>query len=190
MASRRKRKQDIEIAIEHMTTSHAIKSSYMCSECPYRIFCEDDDKVTFGTGNIYGEYIFVLPTYDSKAKANYITIVSKLIDVYKDITGRDILQDGYVTRIVKCHTVTSHDLYDAGAKACIKYLHYEFTKIHAPKVIFFGSAYTDFVEYKTSEMVYNNKRAFEVYSPGIFFYEDNAKMVDKFTTDLLNALNC
>lgn len=179
-----KTKRQSEIAYEHLTTGIKIKTSNICSSCPYRVYAADDENVTFGAGNIHSNFIFVLPTYDVKSKLGYSNLLSLLVDSYKEVIGRSIFEDVYVTRLVKCNKSIAHTIYYSAVSPCSHYLIYELNKLKAKNVVFFGSAYDDYMQNSDTVGGYIPfKIIHKVYSPAILFY-DNPNIKAKLFNDI------
>lgn len=176
------------ITIPHIETKIKIKDTNYCGKCPYRIYAKDGECVTLGVGTIYSNFIFVLPTYDTKAKIGYDTLLTLLFDAYKLITGQNMYEEVYVTRLVKCDNNTGHSIYYSAIGPCSQYLRYEVEKINAKHIIFCGSAYTDYIN--SSDVVGTvilNKAVYDVFSPAVMLYDGKNK--DKFINDLGLILN-
>lgn len=188
----RKRKEVVEVAVEHITTTHNIKSSNTCSNCPYRIYCDDNEKVELGVGNIYSNMMFILPSYDTKAKIGYNTILSLLSEIYKEVTGNDLFENAYITRLVKCNKNSEHDLYTSSVDYCRIYLKYEFVKLRPNKVVFFGDTYDLFTKgngiSNIVDITTNHRAKVEkAYNPAVLYY-DNEELKDKLINRLKEIL--
>ena len=71
----RRKKKDVELPVEHMSTNLFISICEVCSKCPCRIYADEDDKIILGVGNIYADTVVILPSYDVKAGIGYPTIL-------------------------------------------------------------------------------------------------------------------
>lgn len=177
------------LVYEHMKTSINIKSSNVCRSCPYRMYVDNDEVVTLGTGNIHSNFIFILPTYDTIDKFGYSNLLSMLSMLYEEITGKNLFDDVYITRLVKCSKNNEHNIYNSAISPCSHYLTYELNRLTAKHVVFFGSAYEDYENTKdTVGMYIANKQVHKVYSPGILYY-NNPNLKDKLIKDLTFILS-
>ena len=173
-----------ELAVEHLTTSLNIKSFNGCSECPIRLYVKDDECITFGVGNICSTIIIVLPNYDIKAKIGYTTIFKILNDEYNKIYNRDIIEDCYITRLIKCYNKTQFDMNDIAIKQCFVHLYYEICKLNPNKIIFCGNTYDKYIN--AAKGYRNNlvgRNIINMYNPAVMFY-DNVSIKNKFIEQL------
>lgn len=173
----------------HMRTTILIKTCSTCSECPFKVYSEEKDNVILGTGNIHGNNIFVLPTYDYKAKEGYTTLLSLLVDFYDKEIGQNLFEDVYVTRLVKCNHRSEHELYNDAIGPCLKFLQYEINKLGARNVVFFGQTYDEYIANSDTVGRYIPfKNIHKAYSPAVLFY-DNPKIIAEFTKQINEAIN-
>lgn len=133
--------------IEYLTTTIKIKHFSGCANCPNRLYVKDDDTIKLGTGNIYGNSIFVLPNYNINVNNKYETILDYLVKYYKEIRGEDLLEKVYVTRLIKCFNYSNYDIEKDCIKQCMFMLGYELNGIKAYNVVFFGNTYHEFCKY-------------------------------------------
>ena len=180
-----RRKKEVELAVEHYSTKLYVKLAQCCSQCPLKLYAEEDDKIILGTGNIMTSAIMILPSYGVKAGIGYSTILKILQDTYKDITGMELLEDYYVTRSVKCLNKTDFNLEKDAIKSCITNLFYEVGRITPRKVIIFDKQLYDFGLYNCNRGKFIVKT---VISPGVMYY-DNQNLKDVFMKQLNEALN-
>jgi len=185
-----KGKKEVQgLHMEHMNTKIIIKNHNTCATCPYRIYAKDNETVTLGIGNINSDFIFILPTYDFKAKIGYDSILELLSVEYEKAMGKSVFDDAYITRLVKCHKSTTHNLYESCITNCSTFLFYELNKLDARNVVFFGSAYDDYIS--KANIVGHNipiKKVFKSHSPGVLYY-NNLSLTTKFFTNLNNIIN-
>ena len=117
MGIRRKTK-NIKLSVEHYSSQLFINKIDICSNCPLKLYSKENDTIVFGTGNRITNTMIILPSYDIKADINYNTILKIVQDTYKDITNKELLEDCYVTRAIKCVNKTDFNLdkqlYDFG----------------------------------------------------------------------------
>lgn len=185
----RKINKKTKVIVEHTPTKIAIKRSDVCEECPYRIYADEKDVVKLGIGNIYSNFIFVLPQYDVNASIDDETVLKKLDKFYKKITGKPMLENAYVTRLVKCCNKSNNELYNSAVKPCKYFLQYEIIKLGGKNIVFFGDTYHDYIT--SSDTVGNNipnKNIYSCMSAGVLFY-DNQDVINAFEKQLLDILN-
>lgn len=184
MGSRHKIK-NIDLAIEHIISKIKIQDAKCCKNCPLKLYVSsDNDTIIFGVGNILTDTIIILPSYDVKAKIGYITMLQIVQDAYKDITGKELLEEVYVTRAIKCLNKTDFNLEKEAIKSCISNLYYEIGRITPHKLIIFDKQIYDFSLYKYNQRKYVVKT---VISPGVMYY-DNDALKDIFIKQLKEAL--
>lgn len=166
-----KRKKDV---IEHRKTQLFINQFTKCKNCPLRIYAKKDETIIYGIGNIHSNVIIVLPTYDANANKDYNTILKLLLDTYKEHIGRDLLEDAYVTRIVKCYKNSSYNLIDSAIPYCVYHTSYEIVKLNAKNIIFAGNTknYLDDFHLKYNINI-PNKISYNMYSPAVMYYDND-----------------
>ena len=180
-----RRKKEVELAVEHYSTKLYVKLAQCCSQCPLKLYAEEDDKIILGTGNIMTSAIMILPSYDVKAGIGYSTILKILQDTYKDITGMELLEDYYVTRSIKCLNKTDFNLEKDAIKSCIKNLSYEISRIRPRKIIIFDKFLYDFISANYTIIF---PKIYQVVSPGVMYY-DNDNLKNVFMKQLKEAIN-
>jgi len=172
----------------HIESKINIKLSSNCITCPYRIYADEAEIVTLGIGNIHSNFIFVLPTYDTKTTMGYDNLLDLLCKSYNDIKSLDLLEEVYVTRLVKCSKNTEYNLYGSAIHSCSKYLIYELNRLSAKNIVFFGTAYNDYINNNdTAGTFIPNKNIFSSYSPGILLHDNEITKVH-FIQHLSNIL--
>lgn len=181
----RKKKQTKEIAIEHHKSQLRIHEHYSCKECPIRIYADKDECITFGAGITFAKTIFILPTYDTNAKIEYTTIFTLLANLYKELFGKDILEDVYVTRLVKCIDKSTFNLECIAARHCFVHLNHELARGKWDKIVFFGDTFDEYISsipYPSyhrnliNNYIKNNK-CFRLYNPGVLYYDSKVKNI-------------
>ena len=181
----RRKKQTKEIAIEHHKSQLKIHEHFSCKECPIRIYADKDECITFGAGITFAKIIFILPTYDTNAKIEYTTIFTLLSDLYKELFGKDILEDVYVTRLVKCIDKSTFNLECIAARHCFVHLNHELVRGKWDKIVFFGDTFDEYISsipYPSyhrnliNNYIKNNK-CFRLYNPGVLYYDSKVKNI-------------
>lgn len=178
------RRKKIVLSIEHCVSKINIKNCLGCSNCPIRLYADEKDTIILGTGNICSNIIMILPSYDVHAGIDYITILTLLQNAYRDITGKELLDDCYVTRYIKCLDKTDRNLNNTAVKHCLKNLYYEINKIKPKKVISFNKEYVEYIERITDYGI----ELFNVISPGVMYY-NNDKLKNVFMKQLKEAID-
>lgn len=173
-----------EIATEYYSTQLLIRKADVCSQCPLKLYANEDDKIILGTGNIITNTIMVLPSYDIKAGIGYTTMLKITQDTYKDIVGRELLEDVYVTRSIKCLNKTDFNLDKDAIKSCITNLFYEVSRITPRKVIIFDKQLYNFGLYRCIAGKFVVKTCI---SPGVMYY-DNQNLKDIFIKQFKEAI--
>lgn len=184
MGTKHKNKE-VELAVEHYSTTLYIHKADICVNCPLKLYAEQEDKIILGTGNIMTDTIMILPSYDVKAGIGYPTILKIIQDIYREIKGKDILEECYITRSIKCLNKTDFNLEKDAIKSCIANLFYEVSRITPRKIIIFDKELYDFGLYNCNRGKFIVKT---VISPGVMYY-DNQKLKDIFMKQLNEALN-
>lgn len=167
---------------KHIKTNiHQVKCK-QCAECPLRIFSDDNNIVVFGVGNLFADTILVLPPYDVKAKIDYITMLSIIEKAYYDIEHKDIYEECYITRTVKCYDKSNYNLMQDAMIHCKEFLYYEIIKLKPRRIIIFDS------KFDTTELEMNTlARIVRVISPGVMYY-DNDKLKQTFMKQFKEVL--
>lgn len=180
-----KRKNKNELNIKHYSSMLNIKTYYGCTNCPLKLYANENDTVIFGVGNIMSDTMMVLPAYDTKANIDYYTILNIIQDIYKQLKGTNILEECYITRSIKCFNKTDFNLEKDAIKSCIDNLIYECYRIKPNKIIIFDKNLYDFGLYNNIRGIFNVKT---VISPGVMYY-DNQNLKDIFMKQLNEAIN-
>lgn len=163
-----KHKKDV---IEHCKTQLVIKQCNTCKNCPLKIYAKENERITYGVGNIHSNVIIVLPTYDANADKDYNTILKLLLDTYKEHTGRNLLEDAYITRLVKCYKNTPYNLMDQAKYYCVPHTSYEIVNHPGKYVLFMGNTKTNVDIYnEQNNIILYHKITASLYSPAVMFY--------------------
>lgn len=178
------RRKKVVLSIEHCVSKINIKKAICCSNCPIRLYANENDKIIFGVGNICSDTIMILPSYDVNAGIDYITILTLLQNAYKEITDRELLEDCYITRYVKCLDKTDRNLNNTAVKYCLSNLYYEIGRIQPKKVISFNKDYVCYIDRITDFGI----KLINVISPGVMYY-NNDKLKDIFMKQLKDAID-
>lgn len=173
-----------ELAIEHIVSKINIQKAKCCQYCPLRLYAGKEDKIIFGVGNIITDIIMVLPSYDTKAKIDYNTILRIVENAYKNIIGKELLEEVYVTRTVKCFKRTDFNLEKEAIKFCFSNLFYEINRITPKKIIIFDKELYNFSLYNCVRGKYDIRT---VVSPGVMYY-DNQNLKDIFIKQFKEAI--
>lgn len=181
---RRVKVKEEELAVEHIISNAKISTAKCCQYCPLRLYTNEDDKIIFGVGNIITDTIMILPSYDTQAKIGYNTILKIVEDAYKDITGKELLEEVYVTRAVKCFKRTDFNLEKEAIKSCFSNLFYEIGRITPLKIIVFDKlCYNTLFNYNNNGLI----QIKSIVSPGVMYY-DNQSLKDVFIKQFKEAL--
>lgn len=183
MGIKRKNKT-IKLTVEHYGSQLFINKIDICSNCPLKLYSKENDTIVFGTGNRVTDTMIILPSYDIKSDVNYNTILKIVRDIYKDITNKELLEDCYVTRTIKCVNKTDFNLEKEAIKNCICNLYYELSRIKPTKLIIFDKQLYDFGLYNYNRGKYNVKT---VISPAVIYY-DNQNLKDVFVRQFKEAI--
>ena len=174
-----------ELSAEHYKTTLCINKVKICSNCPLKLYAKKNENIVLGIGNVVTDTIMVLPSYDVKAKIGYRTMLNVIQDVYRELTSRDILEDYYITRSIKCLNKTDFNLEKDAIKHCITNLFYEISRINPKKLIIFDKHLYDFGLYRCNQGKFIVKTCV---SPAVMYY-DNQKLKDVFIKQFNAAIN-
>lgn len=164
---------------KHISGALEIKKFFGCNNCPEKLYAKDGDKIQYGIGNIYTDTMFVLPNYDINIKTNYDNILELLINAYKELRGKDILEEVYISRILKCFHHSSYNLENKAIDCCITHLFNEMYKHKGNNIILFGNTYDILCKYKADfDLILNYKVIQICYSPAMIFYNKDKFMED------------
>lgn len=151
-----------------MSSKAFLHDSKRCLECPCRVYHSEKDKVILGTGNVlYAKRIFILPNYDIRANKRFETLIDILADVYKEVTGEDIVDNNYITREIKCYTRSQYDITELAREYCSGYIEYEIGRIKPKAVICCGDVRDNPAVVEAAD---KGLRVLYAYSPGCKFY--------------------
>lgn len=182
---RKSKVKEEELAVEHIVSNAKISTAKCCRYCPLRLYANEDDKIIFGVGNIITNTIMILPSYDTQAKIGYNTILKIVEDAYKNITGKELLEEVYVTRVVKCFKRTDFNLKKEAIKSCFSNLFYEIGRITPSKIIIFDKlCYNTLFNYNNNNFV----QIKSIINPGVMYYDNDALkkvFIDEFKRALL-----
>lgn len=178
------KKNNNKVNIEYYQTELYIQFIRLCAQCPLKLYAKDKAKIVLGVGNIMSDIMLVLPPYNinSDDKYNLLNIIQ---NIYKTIKGRELLEDCYITRSIKCDNRTDIDFKNYAIKFCIKNLFYEVHAIKPKKVIIFDKQLYDFGLYECNKGKFIVKT---VISPEVMYY-DNQNLKDIFMKQFNEALN-
>lgn len=166
----------------YYNTTRKIVTDRFCANCPLKLYAKEDDKVILGIGNICGDILFILPSYDISTRVNYDNMFDITNQAYCNVTGRDIIEDYYVTRYVKCHNKTSFKLDDICVNHCFHNLLYEINRIKPKKIASFDRNLSNVLNGISA-----NIRIYNITSPGVMYYS-NQYLKDKFMNELMQLL--
>lgn len=106
--------------------------------CPMRLYCDAHDTIEFGVGNVKGDIVIILPSYINSSD-RYNKAIKVLSDVYLEITNKDIMEDCYITPIVKCNKYSRKGINTTVANACVHWIFKEINHVNPIKVICFNN---------------------------------------------------
>lgn len=169
---------------KYITGNLEITKFIGCSKCPEKLYAKDGDKIQYGIGNIYTDTMFVLPNYDINVKADYDNILTLLINAYKELRGKDILEEVYITRLIKCFHYSSYTLENKAIDCCVTHLFNEMYRHKGNNIVLFGNIYDILCKYKVDfDLLCYNKIIQICYSPAMIYYNK-----DKFMEDFKSCL--
>lgn len=135
MINKRYKNNNNSLIINHIISNITIKTAINCQNCPLKLYSSNNDKIIFGVGNIITDTILVLPSYNVNSYIGNNTILKIIQDIYKKIKGKDIFEDYYITRSIKCFNTTDFLLEKYAVDCCFNYLLYEINRIKPNKII-------------------------------------------------------
>ena len=170
---------------EHLVSKILVneQANHTCSMCPARLYEPVNRKVVFGIGNTCAKVMFILPNYDITTKSKYKTLLDVLAKAYEKVTGFNMFEQVYTTRLIKCYTNSNYDIIKACTNFCISYLYTEIKVVRPENVVFFGNTYENYI--KGGGKPFTN--VIECISPGVLFY-DNEDTIKVFYEQLAEAL--
>lgn len=151
--------------LEYLSTELYIDK--VCINCPLKLYNKKDSKVIYGIGNIYANTILILPPYKLNSKDNPLTIIS---DLYTKNTSKNILEEYYITRSIKCYKSSDFNLYDSACKCCSHFCIHEICRIKPKKVIILDKNYSNIIEEFCDKYKINYIR---LMNPNVMKYNDN-----------------
>lgn len=178
------------IKIDHIKTKTKITECKICENCPSKLYT-DTENIKLGVGNIISNTIFILPTYSDTIKEGYETMLSVLIKEFKEITGYDLLTYAYVTRLVKCYSNSTYNLYINSVSFCSNCLFEELNKVNRfQNIVFFGSSLKDLTEHNELlvEAIKANFNIITIPNPLVSFYKPS-KYYNEFVDKLKSIVN-
>lgn len=167
---------------KYLETKLFIKHFRGCNQCPHKVYAKANDTITFGIGNINSDIFIILPSYDIKYKKDYKSLLKILRDTYTKLTNKELFDEAYITRSIKCFTNTSYDVNSTALNYCAFHIKYEVGRIKPKKVIIF-----DRLCYDLFDGMFPNFDIYTLYSPAVMFY-DNNKLKDTFIKEFKCAL--
>lgn len=132
-----------------------------CQTCINRMF-NSGNKIEIGIGNITSDIVIILPMLSSKKNRN--KILDDVKAMWEDITGKNILEECYITYHIKCPKHTSYDTSNAAVSCCNKILNKELLRVPYRYMIMFNTAsiVLQNVQFNNDIFVYNNKSFFRL----------------------------
>lgn len=175
---RAKKNKDKEDCHGHLCTSLLIDKLSACDNCPLKLYNKKDNTVIYGIGNIQANIIIVVKSYNVyKSKE----LLDKLNNIWKEITGNNILEDVYITRLIKCYNNAELNLDKDAINHCKGFVFHEICRISPTKVIVFGN-YSDLID-----IIPRGFNLYETYDIGILYY-DNITVINKFKEQLRSII--
>lgn len=169
-----KKDKDKEDYHGHLRTNLLIDKLRVCDNCPLKLYNKKDNTVIYGIGNIQANIIIIVKSYNVyKSKE----LLIKLNNIWKEITGNNILEDVYITRLIKCYNNTDLNLDKDAINYCKGFVCHEICRILPTKVIVFGN-YSDYID-----VLPRGIKLYETYDIGILYY-DNVTVINKFKEQL------
>lgn len=142
----------------------------ICKNCINRIF-NPDVPVNFCKGSINTDTVFLLP-FAEFDKVDIKDTEKILSDVYFEITGLPIYNNGLVTRTIRCRNVPNYNTYIPAAHRCRMITYDLLNKIKCKHLFVFGNAWECmFDSYPIRHLQNNNMNIYCNYSPGVAFYD-------------------
>lgn len=152
--------------IKYLSTELLIDE--VCYDCPLKLYNKKGSKVTYGVGNIYANTILILPPYNINSKKD--SVINIIDDLYSKNTGKNIFEEYYITRTIKCYNSTNFNLNDSAFKICYKYLIHEICRIKPKSIILFDKNYYEFIDNFCS----NYKiQVHNILNPNVMWYDNN-----------------
>lgn len=151
--------------------SYRVNNNNICINCPSRIF-HLDEIINFGIGNINSGKLFILPTFNNINK-----IINVLSKEYTEITGLDLLENVYITALVKCIPDKDYNTYKQSIQYCNKFLKHEINRVKFRSIIYL---YTD-IRYYIDDCIYPQIQ--------IILNYNNTRQYNNFRTLFANAIN-
>lgn len=114
MATKRK-----EYKYSKMITDYTI-NHFTCMDCPAKLFQDNPNKpINKGIGNINSNTIILLPTYISINEKIFNSFIELIDEEYKKKYNVSILQNIYITPIIKCfYGNNKYDMRDTVLAKC------------------------------------------------------------------------
>lgn len=128
----------METNYHHLISNRGIKHDPHCYGCAFKIFEKPNTPITFGIGNIISDTMIIVNPYDYTKPINKIKILNILYDTYLKITGKDIFEECYITRFVKCN-VKGITFNQENSAPCMTHLIKEYNMTNVKKIIYINS---------------------------------------------------
>lgn len=122
----------------HLNSKVKVKNSLYCSNCPIKLFCNENDYIYLGIGNLMSDTCFLIKEYNIKADITEKTSLTLLKNIYEKAIGKDLLETCYVTRFIKCNPKINKSLYDSNFIKCYNFLYHELCHYNFKNIIFVG----------------------------------------------------
>lgn len=93
---------------------------FSCKGCIANLICNPANRIIrAGIGNVNSNVAIVLPTYLSYNEKAFNEFISFLIDSYKEKYNKDLLDEVYITPVIKCfYTSYNYDITDNVLSHC------------------------------------------------------------------------
>lgn len=132
MGSIGRRKEKIKET--YIVSKETVNTSNICKDCPCRIY-NTNGIIRYGKGNLFANYLIVLPPYKTEDLTTTPVEESLLQDIL-DKTNINI-NDCYITRAIKCYSPIKGINYNSAYK-CYYRLIQEIKYINPKIIIMFG----------------------------------------------------
>lgn len=125
----------MDIKINYIKTKNN-KINLICNNCPYKLY-DTNENIYLGQGNI-NSGIAIIYKGGNYNKCKLPVEEELLLTYYNNITNRNLYEDFYVTRYIKC-SIADNINYKIENANCLNFLLRELIRLKITKIILIGS---------------------------------------------------
>lgn len=168
---------------------HPINKHPICYKCPYKVYRDVDETISYGIGNIYSDIMLIgdgiINQTSLRGGNGYLQYIK---EIYEKVSNFELENNVYITDLIKCNDKSEYiDKNDC--LVCIEILKSTIAKHKYRKIIFTGNTLN--IAYKYDPLFIKKliklTKVYKTYSIKCISY-NNPKVIDDLTNQLSSIL--